>query len=259
MKFMKNAYRIQCSEIWGGNLRDELAVETSGIRASLFSRPCDGGKGGDIYYLSVCSNDLLTRIAIADVVGHGEAVSETSQWLYDSLAQRMNSADSNEVLTDLNRATSEHGYQAMSTATIAAFYRGNSQLYFSYAGHHESLYLSKGATEWRTLDIDDSGEDVAGLPLGVMEECRYQQQSTVAAFGDKIFLYTDGVIEAMNSEDEQFGVERLLAVLNKVATAEISNIRQSVLDALLQHTGGSFGHDDVTFMAVEMIPDDSLA
>ena len=44
--------RIKCAEIWGGIHGDELPVETSGVRACLFSRVCEGGKGGDIYYFS---------------------------------------------------------------------------------------------------------------------------------------------------------------------------------------------------------------
>ena len=252
---MTTIHKIQCSEIWGGNHGDELAVETSGIRASLFSRPCDGGKGGDIYYLSVCGSDLLTRIAIADVVGHGEAVSETSGWLYDSLAARMNSADGNEVLSDLNRATSERGLEAMTTAVIAAFYRASSQFFFSYAGHHQILHLALDASEWQTLDFGVRGHELTGLPLGVDEDCKFQQQDTPVAIGDKLFLYTDGLIEAHDSNDEQFGFSRLLSVLNQVARLEISDIRQRVLDELLQHTGGSLGHDDVTFMAIEITAD----
>ncbi len=48
------AHRIGCAEVWGGIQGDELDVETGSVRGSLFSRACDGGKGGDIYYLSVC-------------------------------------------------------------------------------------------------------------------------------------------------------------------------------------------------------------
>jgi serine phosphatase RsbU (regulator of sigma subunit) len=45
--------------------------------------------GGDIYYFGVCKGDTITRLAIADVTGHGEAVSEISQYVYDSLKAHM--------------------------------------------------------------------------------------------------------------------------------------------------------------------------
>ena len=67
-------HRLQCAEIWGGIRNQDTDVCSAGITASLFSGACDGGKGGDIYYLSVCNSDMLTRIAIADVIGHGRAV-----------------------------------------------------------------------------------------------------------------------------------------------------------------------------------------
>ena len=83
-------HRIQCTEIWGGIKNQDADVCSRGLTASLYSSACEGGKGGDIYYLSVCGEDKLTRIAIADVVGHGEQVSAVSQWLYDTLQDRMN-------------------------------------------------------------------------------------------------------------------------------------------------------------------------
>ncbi len=248
-------HRIRCSEIWGGNRGDELSVETSGVRASLFSRACDGGKGGDIYYLSVCGNDLLTRIAIADVVGHGEAVAEISQWLYDALERRMNTLDGNEVLADLNRLSVDKGFDSMSTATTAAFYRTDDKLYFSYAGHHELLICRKGETQWQILDLDDT-EGMVGLPLGVDEDCEFVQQSESVAEGDRIFLYTDGLIEASDTAGNLFEVERLLSVLNSQTGKSLTEIRKAVLDALYLHTDGQLDHDDVTYMIIEIAPGD---
>ena len=58
----QTVHPIECSEIWGGNHGDALDAETGVVRASLFSRACDGGKGGDIYYFSVCSSGELIFI-----------------------------------------------------------------------------------------------------------------------------------------------------------------------------------------------------
>ena len=59
------------------------------VKASIFSSTCCGGKGGDIYYFGVCEGDTLTRLATADVTGHGEAVSEISGYVYNSLQRHM--------------------------------------------------------------------------------------------------------------------------------------------------------------------------
>jgi sigma-B regulation protein RsbU (phosphoserine phosphatase) len=252
---MSSTHRIRCAEIWGGNRGDELQVETSGLRACLYSRACDGGKGGDVYFLSVCGSDLLTRIAIADVVGHGEVVAETSQWLYDALEKRMNTLEGNEVLADLNRLTVEKGFSAMSTATTVGFYRSDDHLHFSYAGHHELLICPKGETKWRTLAIADT-EGLVGLPLGVDEDCEFEQQSARVSVGDRIFLYTDGLIEAADAAGQLYDVERLLDVLNGNHGNSLTAIRQAVLDGLREHTGGHLDHDDVTFMVIEIAPED---
>ena len=118
---MSQIYRIACSKIWGGIRGNDLEVVTSGIRASLFSSACDGGKGGDIYYLSVCSSDLLTRIAIADVMGHGHAAADISGWLYESLESNMDSHEGNEILSDLNQQAIQYGYKAITTAAVVTF------------------------------------------------------------------------------------------------------------------------------------------
>jgi serine phosphatase RsbU (regulator of sigma subunit) len=52
----------------------------------IFTAPLTGG---DIYYFGVCKGDTISRLAIADVTGHGEAVSEISQYVYDSLKAHM--------------------------------------------------------------------------------------------------------------------------------------------------------------------------
>lgn len=249
---MHPIHKIQCGEIWGGNQGSELMVETSGIRGCLYSRACDGGKGGDIYYFSVCKSDLLTRIAIVDVVGHGQEVSETSRWLYDSLRDQMDLMDGSGVLDKLNLLTYNRGDEATSTATVATFYRSQASLYFSYAGHHELLLRDQSNGQWQSLEHQDGTMDgIEGLPLGVVEDCHFHQHTAAAELGDRLFVYTDGLIEAMSPEEVPFGIQRVMAILDQVGDQDMTFIRQTLLDALLRHTGGSLEHDDVTFMIIE--------
>lgn len=77
--------RLECTKIWGGIRNQDLEISAGKVVASLYSAASDGGKGGDIYYFGVCKSDQITRLAIADVVGHGEAVTEVSQYVYESL------------------------------------------------------------------------------------------------------------------------------------------------------------------------------
>ena len=78
--------RLECKGIWGGIRNRDIEITAGKVIGSIYSAACcEGSKGGDIYYFGVCRGDMITRLAIADVVGHGEVVSEVSQYVYDSL------------------------------------------------------------------------------------------------------------------------------------------------------------------------------
>jgi sigma-B regulation protein RsbU (phosphoserine phosphatase) len=247
----QRAHRIRCSEIWGGIQNARLEAVTSGIRASLYSSSCEGGRGGDVYYFSVCGHDVLTRVALADVTGHGESVSQVSQWLYDSLASRMNSRRGHKVLADLNRAADERGIEAISTATVVGFYRWTGRLYFSYAGHPPVLWYRQRERRWSPIELADS-KGLANLPIGVTDQSRFDQGRMRVRRGDRLLLYTDGVLEAPDEGGKLYGAKRLQAVLDDVGEAPLSNVIDSVLASLRAHTGGPLTHDDVTLLAIEI-------
>jgi hypothetical protein len=82
--------RLECKELWGGIRNRDIEISAGKVIGSIYSAPCcKEGKGGDIYYFGVCKGDIITRLAIADVTGHGEAVSEISQFVYDTLKAHM--------------------------------------------------------------------------------------------------------------------------------------------------------------------------
>jgi len=81
--------RFECKGIWGGIHNRDIEVAAGKVIGSIYSAPSDGGRGGDIYYFGVCKGDVISRLAIADVTGHGESVSEISQYVYDSLKAHM--------------------------------------------------------------------------------------------------------------------------------------------------------------------------
>ena len=82
---VKSRQRIECKVIWGGIQNIDTEVTAGKFIGSIYSAASEGGQGGDIYFFGVCKVDIISRLAIADVVGHGEVVSEVSQYVYDSL------------------------------------------------------------------------------------------------------------------------------------------------------------------------------
>lgn len=85
----ETSQRLKCSGILGGIRNRDVEITAGKVMASIYSLACCGGKGGDIYYFGVCKGDLITRLAVADVVGHGEAVTDLSQYVYESLKDHM--------------------------------------------------------------------------------------------------------------------------------------------------------------------------
>ena len=143
-------YMIRCAEIWGGTSVKEDQLATPGLHATIHSSASGDSRGVDLYYVSVCAYDTLTRIAVADVRGHGESVNHLSEWLYQVLDERMNYLSSAAVLADLNDIVHSRGFEAITTAVVATFHRDNSTLYYSYAGH-PPLLLGRYGLPWQTL------------------------------------------------------------------------------------------------------------
>lgn len=245
-------HTIRCAEIWGGIHDQDQDLCTSGLTGTLFASSCQGGKGGDIHYLSVCGNDQLTRVAIADVVGHGDAVSRVSQWLYDALEARMGDVDDCRLLSELNDVARERGLAAMTTASVLSFYVADSRLRFSYAGSPPALIRRASEKSWQPARILQRGGSAHNLPLAVLPDARYDGGSVALASGDRLFLYTDGVLEAPDARRRLFGEERLCSVLDQSGDAGPSALKTAVLDALRGHTGGALEHDDVTLMAFQV-------
>jgi phosphoserine phosphatase RsbU/P len=246
-------HRIRCGAIWGGVSAIDLDVRTEAVAASVQSVPSGGARGGDIYYFSVCKADVVTRVALADVRGHGEGVSRLSEWLYDSLAERINVLPGAGVLEGLNSVVCDHGFDAMTTAVVVTYYSGDSSLSFSYAGH-PPIFVRQGRGAWSPRPIDN-GERLANLPLGVMRSTEYDEVSISLSPGDRVFLYTDGLIECADRDGEFFGEQRLIDVLERTGGLSLAEVRAAVFQSLVEHAGtdvGQFPDDDCTLIILEV-------
>jgi serine phosphatase RsbU (regulator of sigma subunit) len=248
-------YQIRCAEIWGGTVSRQDEVATPGVRAAIHSSASGGDKGGDLYYISVCAFDTLTRIAVADVRGHGLAASQLSEWLYGSLEARMNDADGARVLRDLNEIICIRGFSAITTAVIATLHRDKGLLYYCYAGHPPLMLARQGQT-WHDLPAP-AGSGPANLPLGIVPDARFIQEKVEVAQGDRLFLYTDGVSECPGPEGsldpELFADKKMRDALDRYTPRPLPEAKNGIHKALLDHSGGQLIHDDCTFMFVEVL------
>jgi sigma-B regulation protein RsbU (phosphoserine phosphatase) len=230
----------------------EDAVATPGVRAAIHSSASGDEAGGDLYYFSVCAYDTLTRIAVADVRGHGAPVRHLSEWLYTALERRMNEADGAAVLTDLNEIVRKRGFEALTTAVVATLDRDRRTAAYAYAGHPPAL-LWRAGQGWRTLDVR-AAEGPANLPLGVLSGARYTQQKVPVLPGDRLFLYTDGVSECPGPSGALFGDAALGAALEQMSDAPLGQARDALRQELVSYSGEALTHDDCTFLLVETLP-----
>src|SRR5215831_16765423 len=184
-------YRVRCAEILGGILAINADIATRGLSASLFSTAPDGDRGGDMYYVSVCKWDCLTRIAVADVRGHGGQASRISAWVYEAMQKRMNTTSGHKILSDLNGVVQDRGFDAITTAAVVGYHVNQQRLYFSYAGH-PPVYVQHARSAWQVLTLP-SASGPANLPLGILSKMNYDLEHVRMQPGDRICLYTDGI------------------------------------------------------------------
>ncbi|MEE9392392.1 MAG: PP2C family protein-serine/threonine phosphatase [Planctomycetota bacterium] len=246
-------HKLSCGAVWGGIDNRDADLEAAGIRASLFARSAQGGRGGDAHYVSVCEGDLLTRMVVADVVGHGETVSDVSSWLYDVLCERMNDPDGAAILSELNGRAYAKGMSAMATAVIVGYYRTTHELSYASAGHPAIYLWSAGDASWKALSMNIEADGPADLPFAVLKNPVFHQISVPMKAGDRVCLYSDGILEGPSPSGEQFGAKKLEKVLNANTGSKLPEIKKEIVRALDEHTAGRFDHDDVTLLLAEVI------
>ena len=100
----------------------------------------------------------------------------------------------------------------------------------------------RGKTDGRPLNI----------PLAIDLDTIYGQLTIPMATGDRLFVYTDGIIDAPNSEGESFGLARLKDALDANTGAPLSELKSGVLKILHEFTEKEPIHDDMTMVAMEI-------
>jgi len=90
------------------------------------------------------------------------------------------------------------------------------------------------------------------IPLAIDLDTHYSQITISMNPGDRLFAYTDGIIDALSPGGESFGLARLKDVLDENMEASLSEIKSAVLRALHQYTEKELIHDDITLIALEI-------
>jgi sigma-B regulation protein RsbU (phosphoserine phosphatase) len=144
----------------------------------------------------------------------------------------------------------------MTTAAVVAYYSLENKARISYAGHPPILYRRAKDKAWSYARPPhrkgQSDSFPINIPLAVDLDTIYGQLTISMVPGDRLFVYTDGIIDAPNPEGESFGLARLKDALDSNTETPLPELKEAVLKTLHQHTKQEITHDDVTLIAMEI-------
>lgn len=250
---------FECAEVFGGNRAVDVPIVLPGISGCVRSIPCQSRIGGDIHYISTCGSGLMSRFAVADVVGHGADVQAVSTHAHDLLRQFMNAIDHREALETLNDRLTTRGLEALTTAAVFTFFPPTRTLSFSYAGHPPAWFYSRVLDRWIRLELragrSAAGERESDFPLAVSDDTRYSIDQIRVVPGDRLIVISDGLTDAMDASRNIFGAKRVESILERCSALSEEAIVGTLLHALADFCGSrSFTHDDVTIIALRFEP-----
>jgi len=202
--------------------------------------------GGD-YYDYYCVEGRWAVILIGDVSGHGVAagtlVSAAAAGI--SLLSAEGERDPGAILGRLNQALLKIANQRLLMTLFAACLDTHTgELLYANAAHQFPYVYRLASGEMEVLEI-------GGLPLGKSPSSTYACANTRLEVGDRLFFYTDGILEEENGEEEPFGYDRLEALLADHFQRDAALLCENLLASLREFVGKSQFQDDVTVFCVE--------
>jgi serine phosphatase RsbU (regulator of sigma subunit)/pSer/pThr/pTyr-binding forkhead associated (FHA) protein len=195
--------------------------------------------GGDYYdYIELPRGRLA--IVVGDVSGKGVSaaliMAKLSGEVRFCLASEPNPA---AAVNRINTSFSSSGWSdRFVTFLLVVLDVKTHEMTLVNAGHMPPL-LRRGRGK-----VEAVGGDQAGLPLGVVDDFQYEQHTRILEPGDFLTLFTDGISEAMNAENELYGIQRLEDQLS-IDNVEVSGLGRLILDDVKRFVGGRPQSDDM--------------
>jgi sigma-B regulation protein RsbU (phosphoserine phosphatase) len=115
------------------------------------------------------------------------------------------------------------------------------------AGQTQPVLMSAKTTE-ATL-VDTQGDT---FPLGILDEANYEETRLKLDAGDRVVFYTDGIVEAMNTQEEIYGFERLQQVVKSSRAETAEALMTEIINDVEDYAGNAPQHDDLTVIVVNV-------
>ncbi len=201
--------------------------------------------GGDFFDFQMIDKDHLALI-IADVAGKGIPAAMfmmASKIIIGNLSKNR-SHDPSKILRTVNKQVGANSSADMFVTLWLGILELSTGLLSAANAGHEFPCLKHKDEPFKLL------KDPHGSALGVMDKSEYRSYEIQLVPGDTLFLYTDGVTEAINPEREEFGTERMAEALNRDPDATVAQLVDHVRASINSFSGDTPQADDITMMAL---------
>jgi len=258
---MPTPHRLKCAETWASNTGTSSVADLPGLRVWVHSKPFGAGDaGGDVHYISVCPSCIVSRVALADVSGHGRAVVSLGAKLRELMQKYLTALEQASLMRDLNEAVMED-LDGVHYATMVAvgFHGRRGLLVLTNAGHPPPFRyrVNRGEWDWLEPQRPEARPGVRGAPLGLLPDVSYDRMIIKPEPGDLIVLYSDGVSEATSAAGNELGRDDLMKLAEALAPESAETFGVQLVDAIGQFRGGRAPDDDETVIVLQRLASDA--
>ena len=201
--------------------------------------------GGDFYdFLKLDSKHIA--FVVGDVSGKGVPAAlfaMVNQTLLRSTSSSLLTSTS-KVITQVNQRCSKNNDNCMFTTLFYGILNTQTgELTYTNAGHPAPL-LIRANGECESLLL------TGGLPLGISDTEEFTEKTTLLQPGDTLFVYTDGITEAINVQGEEFGDNRLVEELIALASSDLPVLNDTIYSKVTEFSKGASQFDDLTALSL---------
>ena len=257
---IENAQMVQ-EVIEKERMEEELSIARD-LQVSMLPAECPKVEGFEIAALSVSAMEVggdfydfidmgedKKGMVIGDVTGKsvsGALVMSASRSVFRMLSEEVLSVG--ESMIRANRRLKKDVKPGMFVALLYTVFNAHDRtLTMCSAGQTQPVLMS--AKSGLASLVETKGDT---FPLGILDEADYEETLLQLETGDKVVFYTDGIVEAMNEQEEMFGFERLLKMVQTSQSAIAEELLNEIVNKVKEFTGSAPQHDDLTIIVISV-------
>lgn len=215
--------------------------DLSYVRACSRNLPCHEVGGDYLDYFDVDGERFC--FALGDVAGKGISAALLASMVKGILsAQSFVDCPLARIISNLNRNLANRRTGNRFVSFFFGMLNAEGNCDYVNAGHNPPLLVHQDGSMRELTE--------GGMVLGLFAEAQYKSDTVKLQPNDHLVLFTDGVVEALNTKGEEFGLGRLCALLQAKACAPAPEILSCMQNAVLSFSANTPQHDDITMMTL---------